>query len=76
MVLGIVDKAEDVCEACLDAFYDEMGPFITSEATEYDIRTFLVLMGGETADHICDRVEDSELKCACACNERRAEFAN
>ena len=76
MVIEVIGKPEDVCEACVEAYYDEMGPFMLRDATDDDIRIVLVLMGGDTADHICDRMEAPETTCSCACNYRRAEFAN
>ena len=71
-------KANQVCDSCSDAFYDYFGPYAGPPATADDdgpflvaMSDFLVEMGGDISDHICERIEDPESECACGCNARR-----
>ena len=52
------------CDGCWLAIEEETEGFGFDDD---DMMEALSFMGGEIADHICDRVEDSSIKCNCEC---------
>ena len=60
----------EICGACIDAFQEDLG-MIARDATREEVGMFLVEMGGDIADHICDRIEIPGTRCDCACGSRR-----
>ena len=71
-------KTIQVCDSCVDAFHDYFGPYAGPPSAADDDGPFLVAMsdflmemGADISDHICERVESPETDCACACTELR-----
>ena len=55
---------KQVCDGCMEAIEEESDGFGLDEDGMMEA---LVSLGGDIADHICDRVEDSSIKCICGC---------
>lgn len=55
------------CDGCMEAIEEDSEGFGLDQE---DMMEALSFMGGDIADHICDRVEDSSIKCSCDCRRR------
>ena len=63
-----------VCESCLEAADEEVSPDISSVR---EMSSFMVDMGADIADHLCDQIESNgEIRCACACHPRHQGSAS
>jgi hypothetical protein len=58
-----------VCDGCMEAIEDEFSELGREDLTldENIMVEALVSLGGDIADHICDRMEDASIKCICGC---------
>ena len=56
----------EICGACIGAFQEDLG-MIAGDATLEEVGMFLAEMGGDIADHVCDRIEVPGTRCDCAC---------
>ena len=54
----------DFCDGCMEAIEEESYGFGLDED---GMEEALVSLGGDIADHICDRVEEPSIKCICGC---------
>jgi hypothetical protein len=61
--------AKLICESCLEAADEEVSPDISSVR---EMTQFLVDMGADIADHLCDQIEsDGDIQCVCACHPHK-----
>ena len=52
------------CDSCLTAAYDEVGGGIEEQTTVLD------LVADMLPDHLCDRIDEPDIRCDCAAHRR------
>ena len=52
------------CDGCMEAMEEEAKGFGFDDE---DMMEALASLGGDIADHICDRMEEPSIKCNCGC---------
>ena len=63
----------DICESCIEAVLDEAGG-TGFRLNRLEAAFMAQQMGADICDHICQRVEDPDCECDCACQELRGDY--
>ena len=59
-------KPRRICDSCFDSISEEFED--QEEFFTEDVTLFAASMGADLPDHDCDKSEDPNIRCVCACS--------